>query len=142
MRLLTPQHPRWNDIGLHLSLAVPYHEWREAPWLCDVIGDADAPARPRVFQLVESPHVSQLESAVEQWLGDGSLPTLGHPASYLLALRFSTVGHLMMTFDGFFPPPPVSSVGETCQCFLLDWWRQHGAVYAVGYSCSEYEIDA
>src|ERR1017187_8763672 len=123
MRLQAPQGLSWSDMGMHLSFAFPYREWREAPWLCVVIGDGDAPARERGFRLVEAPHVQPIESVVERWLADEPTPALVHPASYLLALRFSTIGHLLMSFHGFFPPPPESSVSSLYRKFLLDWWR-------------------
>jgi hypothetical protein len=135
------ENPQWSDIGLHLSLAVHYNQWREAPWQCVVITDGDEPGRTQAFRLIEQRFFEQIESAVEQWLAADELPTLSHPASYLLALRFATVGHLLMSFDGLFPPPSESVVGETYRRFLLDWWQKYGDVYAVGFSCSEYDAE-
>jgi hypothetical protein len=139
MRNQQPKMSGWFAAGFRLSVAFPYHPWREAPWLREVITDSDEPGRVRAFELVEAPHTQRIEIAVEQWLGGVEPPTLAHPASYLLALRFSTVGHLLMSFDGLFPPPPESSVPAIYRKFLLDWWRKNGPIYGVGYSSSEHD---
>src|SRR5262245_805567 len=104
------KRPDWFDIGNHLTLTVKYREWRDAPWLRIVITDSDEPGRMKAYQLTEAPHLELLESAVRQWLDTGELPNLPHPASYLLALRFATLGHLLMSFADAFPPPPEASV--------------------------------
>ena len=141
MNRLKAEGPTWAKIGLHASLATPYHEWREAPWLRLVITDSDEIGRAQAFRLTEEPHVAQLEAAVQQWLQDDTLPTLAHPASYLLALRFSVVGHLLGSFEGIFAPPAQSSVPEVYRSFLLNWWRADGPLYGVGFSCAEFEIE-
>src|SRR6185503_15284838 len=81
----------WFDIGTYVSVSAPYDDWPEAPWLLRVITpDDDLPGRVRVFQVMEKPHVAQIEAAIEQWLTHGTLPQLPHPASYFLGLRFAT----------------------------------------------------
>lgn len=132
---------RWIEAGLCLSLAHPYALWREAPWLRLVTTDSDEPGRVQAYRLVEAPHVGRIEQAVQQWLDTDELPTLEPPASHLLSLRFETVGSLLATFDGILQPPLESQIGELYSRFLLDWWRQHGALYAVGYSCADYDFE-
>jgi len=135
------QKLNWFQIGFHLTAAVHYQLWRAAPWLSVVITDGDEPGRVRAYQLTEAPHAARLESAIQQWLNTDELPTLEQPASDLLALRFATLGHLLMSFDGVLPPPPESQVSELYRRFLLDWWTRNGPVFAVGFSCSEYDIE-
>jgi hypothetical protein len=142
MTNIEQQRPGWFEIGLHLTAAVEYSEWRDAPWLRDVITDGDEPGRVRAFELIEAPHIPLLESAVRQWLDTDELPTLSHPTSYLLALRFATIGHLLMSFSGVFPPPSELTLPVLYERFLLEWWRKNGGVYGVGFSCSEYDIEA
>jgi hypothetical protein len=134
--------PSWTGVGLHISLAVEYQLWREAPWLRIVITQSDEQGRPLAYRLTEQPHVEKLESAVEQWLTTGEIPKLEAPACHLLALRFVTVGHILTTLDGFFQPPQESQIDEICRKFLLQWWERHGADFAVGLSCAEYDISA
>jgi len=129
----------WTAVGFALEAAFPYQEWREAPWLHGVIGDDDAPARPRIFEKIEAPHVQRIETAIEQWLSGTAPDQLEHPASYFLALRFSTVAHLLMSFDGVFPHPTETATPDIYRKFLLSWWRRNGSVYGVGFSCSDYE---
>ncbi len=123
MPIPSSQSSRWVEIGLHLSSAAPYREWREAPWLRVLGTSSDEPGRQHAFRVTEEEHIREIESAVERWLQDETLPTLTHPAGYLLALRFSTVGHLLMSFEGMFPPPEESYVSTIYRGFLLEWWR-------------------
>jgi hypothetical protein len=127
-------------MAVHLTCAVQYQAWREAPWLRVCLSDSDALGRVRAFQLTEAPHKQQLDSAIERWLAGDSLPKLEHPASYLLALRFSTVAILLGSLDGFFPPPPAQKIPGIYRTLLLEWWHKQGANYAVGHSCSGYDI--
>src|SRR6218665_2937862 len=90
-----PNSESWNSIGVRLFSAVAYREWREAPWLRDVLTSNDEPGRVQAYRLTEAQYVQQLDSAVEHWLAGDALPTLEHPASYLLALRFSTIWFLL-----------------------------------------------
>jgi hypothetical protein len=143
MLLLPSSNPNcesWNSIGVRLLSAIEYRVWREAPWLRDVLTSNDAPGRVQAYRLTETQYVQQLDSAVEHWLAGDALPTLEHPASYLLALRFSTVGFLLCSFEGFFPAPATQNVAGIYSQFLLPWWQKNGADYAVGYSCSGYDI--
>jgi len=129
----------WASIGLRVSLAAPYQLWREAPWLREVITDSDELGRVQAFRLTEAPHIKVLDSAVERWLTTDELPTFAPPANHLLGLRFSTVGHLLTTFDGFFPPPKEQHIGAIYRQFLVGWWKKHGANFAVGFSCSGFD---
>ena len=127
----------WSKFGIYLALAVPYQPWKEAPWLRAVITDADDIGRQQAYRLTEEPHIEKIESAIEQWLEDGSIQTLEHPADFLFSLRFSTVGHLLSTFEGLFAPPPATRHSWFYRSFLINWWRKHGQMYAVGYTLGE-----
>jgi hypothetical protein len=47
-----------------------------------------------------------------------------------------------MSFDQILPPPPETQVPSIYERFLLNWWRRHGAAYAVGSTCAEFDIEA
>ena len=142
--MTNPESPRlsWFNVGFHLTAAVEYQLWREAPWLPVVITDGDVPGRVRAYQLTEAPHLERLESAVRQWLKDETLPSLEHPVSFLLVLRFAVVGNLLSSFEGVLPPVTEQSLNSIYERFLLDWWRRSGPGYAVGFTCSDYDIEA
>lgn len=140
MKDLFPPYPTWKEVGFYLSTAASYQHWQEAPWLTAVLCHRDEPERARVFRLVEAQYAEQIDSAIRQWLANKSLPELAHPASYLLALRFLTVGEVLGSLEGFFPPPDEAKVGEIHRRFLFEWWQQHGASFGVGFSCANDDI--
>jgi len=132
----------WFDIGAELTVAVHFREWREAPWLAPVICEGDGPpGRMRAYELIEGPHRTRIEAAVRQWLKNGSLPELDHPAQYCLVLRFAVLGHLLSSFDDVFPAPKKEEIPALYEKFLIDWWRKNGSNYAVGFTCAEYDLN-
>jgi hypothetical protein len=137
----TPIKWGWRDLGFHLIGQVHYELWRDAPWLGTVITqNDDEPGRLQAYRLVEAPYVHRIESAVQRWLDTADLPLFEPPAHHLFALRFATVGELFMSFDGILRAPSEPEVYSVYKSFLIDWWRDHGATYAVGFSCADYDI--
>jgi hypothetical protein len=129
----------WTQLGKMLLLGGPsYHIWREAPWQSFAISDtADSP-RVRAYQLVESPYAKLLKTPIEQWLKRQPLLELDKTATFLLGLRFQVVGNLFLSLDcigSLMPPPPADEIGMSRQ-FLINWWRDNGAFYAVGSECA------
>lgn len=129
----------WTQLGEMLAVGgPPYHEWREAPWLLFATSDTEHSPRVRAYQLVEAPYAKLLDTAVELWLRDKPLPELDKTATYLLGLRFQVVGCLLMSFrhiGSLMPPAPDDEIGISLK-FLIDWWHEEGAYYAVGFECA------
>ena len=137
---IQPYIESWRKIADDLETAIPFAEWQEAPWLRVVyIDEGRMLGRLKAYELVESPHVLEIELAVEKWIKGETLPKLEHPASYLLALRFHTVSFLLRSLDGIVLPPPREQIREMYRKFLIDWWRRVGGNYAVGSTCVEYD---
>jgi hypothetical protein len=132
----------WFEIGCRLTFAFSYELWEEAPWLGMVVTDGNIPGRVHAYELTEAKYSKELDAAVGRWLRTGELSTLKHPASYLLALRFATVGCLLSSFEGVLPPPEDSAIPKLYERFLVDWWRSSGPCYAVGFCCAEHDIEA
>lgn len=130
----------WVDLGIHLMTQLPYQLRPESPWLRNVIADSDAPGRVKAFQLVEGPHIQQIELAVERWLEGHALPHFEEPARQLLTLRFHVVGHLLLSLERALPSPGGISDATLLRSFLIDWWRRSGAHYAVGFECAEFDL--
>jgi len=134
------EYVSWMDLGVWVALSVPYQLWREAPWLRLVVTDDDEQGPLKAFRLVEEPYVPLIEGAVVQILEGGEPNLLRPPANHLLALRMATVGSLLMSFEGVLPAPPIWCERGIQRRFLLEWWREHGALYAVGSSFSELDV--
>ena len=134
-----PEQTVWWRLGEILTGAVRWDEWRQAPWLGLVIPDHRGLGRIHAFQLLEKPHLPQINAAVVDWLDGKPFPQLQHPASYFLAARFHVLGFLFKSFSGILPDPSKDQVLDIYAKFLFDWWDAHGPNYGVGFSCAEFD---
>jgi hypothetical protein len=105
-----------------------------------LIPSDDESARIAAFKVVERPHISKVETAIETWLHTGERPILTDMPLYFFALRQQVVGTLLISFESvsdILPPPKASDHPAIARRFLVDWWRAHGAMHAVGFTLSE-----
>ena len=134
----------WFAFGLSVVVSDPsYLEWPDAPWLQPMVGvgeDEDESARQLAFKRAESPYIPAIESAIDEWLKTGTRPPLADVPLHFFALRRQVVGTLFISFDSVsevLPPPKREDRQRVARKFLIDWWRTHGAMYAVGFTLSE-----
>lgn len=132
----------WFALGFRVAAGdePSYLEWPDAPWLQSVAYSEDDLARVKAFKEAEAPHLAKIEAAVDTWLTTANLPLLPDAALQFFALRRQVVGCLLMSFETIsdvLPPPVVTDQPRVIRKFLIDWWRRHGASYAVGYTYSE-----
>ncbi|MDI1250234.1 MAG: hypothetical protein PSV13_15335 [Lacunisphaera sp.] len=133
---------QWYSLGEAIALSIEYRPWREAPWQRSAITDADMPARVHAFELIEKPHIARIEEAILQWLRDQKPPSLEKEAMFFFSLRFQVVGALLMSLRliGDAAPYPASlPQKEVARRWLIDWWRDSGSHYGVGFTCAEHE---
>jgi hypothetical protein len=133
---LSPDHSRWGQALEHLvGLSVNYNRdapmpWRLKPPLQD--GEPDYAAR---FRELESPVQEEIEQAILSLLERGDSGVISEAARIWVGIRVDVCIQfvsILSTRDGFLTCPCVPT-SELVRWVLIDWWREHGAIYATSF---------